>query len=573
MKRFFKSLTAMIIATAILTSSTFIGSVGYDTSQYPLGSSVIQTGSASQVTDSLQATESLQTDNQISPVNTASILDASSVPDAVGYDNAVSSSHVKRLYDAEGEDLNKVVFLNSDGTKTAYFFAYDVKYTDDNGDIQDISLNIESREDGAYRSTQTASITTFSKKLSDGIVLEGNGEKISLVPISSAVYSESLTVNGASSGTEPTVHKTDDKTVTYTIDTKTTINYSLTYTGFKEDIIVSEYTGQTEYDFVLNTNGLTLEEINGSFRLVDENSTVKATLGDIIIFTSDNANNTMGEMTARTVKANEKYILTVKVDDDYLKDAKTKYPITIDPTVEICYDNNGTGAISDVTLNSLDDCSPDSGALFVGLRQTYGISRILMKFPGLNLSSLGSNINITKATVEMRDLMCEDSDLTVYCHPFTGNAWTESTVDWTNVNPDSYGVYSSSKVISYTNGNALDPKYRYSFDITSIAKGWKNGTYDINKGIIFKASNFVETGSTYSSRTFASYNRATNKPSLSVTYENVLTVSAPAKHVMVGGTLQMSAATPFSGMSVTWPLRNNKCATISSTGLLTATAE
>lgn len=211
MKRFFKSLTAMIIATAIFTSSTFIGSVGYDTSQSPLGSSVIQTGSASQVTDSLQATESLQTDNQISPVNTASILDASSVPDAVGYDNAVSSSHVKRLYDAEGEDLNKVVFLNSDGTKTAYFFAYDVKYTDDNGDIQDISLNIESREDGAYRSTQTANITTFSKKLSDGIVLEGNGEKISLVPISSAVYSESLTVNGTSSGTEPTVHRTDDK--------------------------------------------------------------------------------------------------------------------------------------------------------------------------------------------------------------------------------------------------------------------------------------------------------------------------------------------------------------------------
>lgn len=167
MKNFLRSLTAMIIAIAILTSSTFIGSVGYDTSQSPPGSSVIQTDSASQTLEALQMTvnsqsaDSLQTDNEISPVNTASILDASSVPDAVGYDNAISNSHVQRLYDDEGEDLNKVVFLNSDGTKTAYFFAYDVKYTDNNGDIKDISLNIESGEDGAYRSTQTASITTF----------------------------------------------------------------------------------------------------------------------------------------------------------------------------------------------------------------------------------------------------------------------------------------------------------------------------------------------------------------------------------------------------------------------------
>lgn len=227
MKKRLRSLMAMVIATAILASSTFIGSVGYDTSQSPPGSSVIQTDSV------LQTVESPQTDNGISSINTASILDFSSVPDAVGYDNAVSSSHVQRLYDAEGEDLNKVVFLNSDGTKTAYFFAYPVKYTDDNGDIKDILLNIESKADGAYRSTQTPSTTTFSKKLSDGIVLEGNGEKISLVPIPT-VYSESLTVNGVSSGAEPTANKTDDKTVAYTIDTKTTINYSLTYTGFKK---------------------------------------------------------------------------------------------------------------------------------------------------------------------------------------------------------------------------------------------------------------------------------------------------------------------------------------------------
>lgn len=244
MKKFLRAFSLLLIVTTIFTNGVFIGSVGYDTSQPPPSGSVRSTDGVPQSNGVLQSDTVVQTDGEISPVDTASILDVSSVPDAVGYDNAVLSSHAQRLYDDEGNDLNKVVFLNSDGTKTAYFFAYPVKYTDNNGDIKDISLNIESGENGAYRSTQTASITTFSKKMSDGIVLEGNGEKISLVPIPSAVYSESLTVNGASFAIEPTAHKTDDKTVTYTVDTKTSINYSLTYTGFKEDIIVSEYTGQ-----------------------------------------------------------------------------------------------------------------------------------------------------------------------------------------------------------------------------------------------------------------------------------------------------------------------------------------
>ena len=42
-------------------------------------------------------------------------------------------------------------------------------------------------------------------------------------------------------------------------------------------------------------------------------------------------------------------------------------------------------------------------------------------------------------------------------------------------------------------------------------------TYAQN-GILLKAGSTVEYGSTYIMKTFASYNRASNKPSLSVTY-------------------------------------------------------
>lgn len=71
------------------------------------------------------------------------------------------------------------------------------------------------------------------------------------------------------------------------MDNKTSLEYSLTYTGFKEDIVVSEYTGQTEYEFTLLTEGLALEKIDGSYYLVDEKGEIKANIGDVIIFTAD----------------------------------------------------------------------------------------------------------------------------------------------------------------------------------------------------------------------------------------------------------------------------------------------
>lgn len=47
-------------------------------------------------------------------------LDPDTVPEIIGYEYALSKSHVRRLYEQEGDDLYKLVFLNADGTQTAY---------------------------------------------------------------------------------------------------------------------------------------------------------------------------------------------------------------------------------------------------------------------------------------------------------------------------------------------------------------------------------------------------------------------------------------------------------------------
>lgn len=436
-------------------------------------------------------------------------LDADTVPEAVGMDKALENVHIERMYEEEENSLNNVIFKNADGTNTLYLFDYPVKYVSETGEIKDIKLDIVEDEEksGFYKSSDNNVQVNFPSKLSDGISL--NDSEISVTMIPTASNSSSVSYQLSSSSAK----LIDTKTVSYAYDNSTSFEYSLTYTGFKEDIVVSEYTGQTEYEFTLLTGGLSLTEKQGSYYLTDEDGNVKANIGDIIIFTADERNNAFGSMTYETIRENQEYRMTIHIDADYLLDEATVYPIRIDPTIEINYSANGAGAIEDVTINSLDGSEGSSATVWVGKREKYGISRILMRFPSLNLSSIASADKITNASVEIRDLMGESTAMTVYCYPFTGNTWKESTAEWSNVNPNSYGALLSSNSISYSNGASKSPIHRYSFNITTAVKGWKTGDYLQSKGIIFKASSSVENGSTYISKTIASYKeQSTDRP-------------------------------------------------------------
>lgn len=469
-------------------------------------------------------------------------LDPNTVPEVIGYEEALDNYHSKRVYEDEGDDLNKIVFENLDGTKTMYLFDFPVKYVDTNGKIRDISLEIADASSGGFKTAANAAVTTFSAQASDGISLSGNGTNITLIPImpTTSAGTQAMTAGskagslGSISADDQVVSRVatriDEKTIQYRYDSKTTIEYGLTYTGFKEDIVVSEYTGQTEYAFTLRTGGYALEEIDGSYFLVDEAGNIKATIGDIIIFTADERNNTMGQLVPKTIVENEEYLLTIVVDLEFLADENTAYPIRIDPTVEINYANDGAGAIQDATVYTDDTTNGALGSIFVGLKQNGGIARILMKFPGLDLDSLGEDIHILSATVTLRDLLCESTSLDVYCHVYAGAVWNESNVCWDNtiaVSPNYLSTQLDMKTISYSIGTALPEQHRYSFDVTLAVRGWLGGNYDQNKGIVFKANSSVENGSTYNWRTMGSYNRASYKPTLSVVYVEIDNIPVP----------------------------------------------
>ena len=464
-------------------------------------------------------------------------LDVAIVPDIIGYETAVAKNHIGRLYEDEGTDLNKVVFLNVDGSKTMYLFDFPVKYMDETGSIQDIRLEIAdgTTESGKFQTAANDAVTKFPAKFTDGISLEGNDTEIRLVPVLTTANSGTATMSTsgmtANAVTDATARRIDKNTIEYRYDNKTTVEYSLTYTGFKEDIVVSEYTGQTTYPFRLYTNGLALEEMDGSYYLVDDDGNIKATIGNIIIFTADERNNAFGDIVPTTIVEDEEYLLNIVVDADYLADPDTNYPIRIDPTIEISYDNNGASAIEDITISTNKNFAGSHDSLYVGRRSTEGIARALMRFPGLNLGNL-AGATVTSATVQLRDLMCESDELAISCHVFTGNVWDANSATWANVSPNSYvSTAMSTNTMSWSIGKTHSPVHWYSFDISPAVQGWIDGNYTQSKGVIFKVASSVENGSTIANRTFGSYNRASYKPSLSVTYIDILDSFSSAEEI------------------------------------------
>lgn len=424
-----------------------------------------------------------------------------SVPDIICENEA--KNYIGRLKDEE-KDLYTFVFSNKDGSNTMRVYGHPVKYVDDDGEVKDISLLLKKSDDGSFKSYDHKVDVTFNSEIKDGISIKYQDIDIISKPL---IQSSKLKISK------------DSKKVTYSVDNKTAYAYSLTYTGIKEEIIVNEYTGQTEYEFVINTNGLHPIKIDESVYLADKDDNAKVNLGDVIVYTADGHNNTMGELKFDVIKENQEYKFTIVLDSDYLKNEKTTYPIIIDPTIEITTE---AGAIEDITINQFYTLSGAAANLYVGRDTNTSLNRTLMRFPFLSLSGKSSS-QIYAASVELTDILpIDNQNITVECRIYKYNApaWSESgTTTWSSVGNDYIGTLQDYKTISGA-GNA--GTHRYSFNILNAAKQWAEETQYPSKGLVFKSTSAFEsqTGSSmkYWKKTFGSYNRTSEGPSLFITY-------------------------------------------------------
>lgn len=169
-------------------------------------------------------------------------------PEAVEQELVEEKRHIARLYDKESE-LDTVVFVNQDGTETAYIFDEAVKYLNDEGIITDKSNKLYStrEKDCAYINLDNDIRTSFPARLNAdaGVTLNYGEYSIVMYPF------------GGSDSLAEKIIENDGEYVYYdkAFGQGTALRYKTTFSGFKEDIILYE-NAENRFDFTVECGSL-----------------------------------------------------------------------------------------------------------------------------------------------------------------------------------------------------------------------------------------------------------------------------------------------------------------------------
>ncbi len=437
------------------------------------------------------------------------------IPEAVDINEAKEKKHVNRLLDKE-DSLDKIVYANEDGSETTYLFHEPVKYKDENGIIKDKSnklskvgtnnnfyKNLKDTIDYSYVNAENDINTYFPTKISNkkGIKLASSDISISMYPSTS---SESNVV--------------EDNNVIYydnVFGEYTSLRYKTIFTGFKEDIVLEKYVGNT-FKFIIDAGGLIPSAENGSIQLKNDKGEVCAELSPIYVYSisKEESKITYDNQLEYTKLEGDRYEILITVDDMFLKDPNTVYPVYVDPTVTISSSGSGSSkSIIDTPIYNGSGVSNITGgvnptAIIGRVNSTYGSGRLLMRFPGLMEENFMEDSTITSAKLIMNEVSGFSASSKISAYNYTGPDWNESTryssSAWNGV-----GSFLDYWYFNYPNNTTK------SFNILSAVKVWQSDPDKGEKGIILK-NNTSE--SDYSKTKIFGTSEGAAKPYLSVTY-------------------------------------------------------
>lgn len=449
-------------------------------------------------------------------------------PEAVSKELVKKNHHVYRLSEEEAS-LCEVFFLNSDSTATLYSFSEPVKYIDSSGHVKDKSNMLFSAFDMPEYSDRYAYVnsandinTFFPKTLGDstGVLLEGGGCKIELIPIGDSGVSDKISNNDVD-------NKTDYIFYNNIFGKGTAIRYSPTFSGFKEEIILQSNSGN-KFSFLLKPDGLKAEQIGTSINLVDPKTGESLALVEpVYVYDSF-----VGKGGAHTTYENEVNLnilnngdieITIVIDDTFLSSPDTVYPVYIDPSVTI--NTSGAG-----TSKTIQDCPIYNGtgakALASGSNTynlvgyvgqsgvEYGVGRTLIRFPGLLSNGYYQNVPanlISNVTLYITESSGQSSSATLSAYQYTGSStWVETSANYNNTTWNGYGTLYGSATIGSSSATTA------AINITTGAKAWKSNSTYANAGLMIRNTT-SETGTTYR-KDLRSTENASSKPYIAMTF-------------------------------------------------------
>ena len=388
------------------------------------------------------------------------VLRAEDVPEYFTLAEMQNAGHVKRADRNDVAHLNEIEFQNADGTYTVYAFNENVRYITASGDYKDKSNRLERSSDGAYTNPQNDIRVNYPEKIGQGVTVTRDTFSLTMVP----AYTSNASV-AQSAKNEASVYYAN------AFGTNTVLQYTQTFNGFKEDIILSSVPESNQFRFTMTTNGATLS-MDGDKLLVSVDGEEVGCFQPIYIYDSD-GNSCYGSMQMlASSAARNTYSVIITAPWDFLTDTDTVYPVTVDPTFTL---NNSSSAVIQDT-NVFTNSSENYGiapTMSIGDYSQYpgdeprGIGYGLVRFPFLTGdTSVAARYNAGRIT-EMKYYFTVTNCLTAtpLQAGVINTTWPESTVTYSNVSSAiSNAGPTYTQTISATSSSAQE----YSFDLLTI---------------------------------------------------------------------------------------------------------
>ena len=196
----------------------------------------------------------------------------------------IEAGHVERV--CEDEEPNTYVFKNADGSKTVYFLDEDVKYVNAGGEATEKKLDLVAL-DGGYTTRASNVSLALPNAIASGVTLAYNGNSVTLTPKPRTLTGGTVSAGSALTGTAGASMTADLEAALMeqalqiapvgiasgkadyqgAFGTGTTLRYTPTLSGVKEDVILDAYRGQNTFAFTLNTGNLSVFEEEGRYFL------------------------------------------------------------------------------------------------------------------------------------------------------------------------------------------------------------------------------------------------------------------------------------------------------------------
>lgn len=480
----------------------------------------------------------------------------------IDYENAVEHGHVARVYSEE--DLNTIVYRNMDGTKTAYIFDYDVKYVAEDGTIEDKDIDLI-EIDGGYNVKKSDISLTIPESIMSGLEFEHDDGYIKLTPVRETLFEEALSkASAAQNAPQKAVADDEDNEIYYgrAFGSGTGLRYKPTMTGIKEEIVLDTYTGASSWKFVAQTNGLQpYLDSNGVYYFAkSEDSQNKYSLGNV--YTYDSAGNYIyGTMSICEITRGELYTVELSVDEAFLTDESTVYPVYVDPQLNI-----KSSSIEDTTIlrGAADSTSSGSSEfIYVGKNSLHDMGRGMMMFTSLQNSAL---FNYHMDYIESAELklfvasMPTGGEILDF-YQCTNRDWSENTVTWNSVSGGTYNSnYKESLSVTETN------KY-LSLDVTSFVDLWQENENYLRSGLLIKADD--ESKSTSYVAFYSSEADSAKSPVLVIKYTTDWNEHFKTTVLLEPGNTVSIDKTGIYEDYVTYTSNNNSIATVSQLGRIT----